>query len=484
MKSFFEFAARLASAAAALMLSATLSCAHAETVSHGQFHNVHIYKPEGVADSAVLLLSDDHGWDRRSARMARALTDQGALVVGIDTRDLTARLEADRGTCVFPDGDLENLSRFVQAYEKLPGYMPPVLAADGAGGALAYAVAAGSTADIFAGLLTVDFCPELALKKPLCKGAGVTFKPRSARDGVELLPSQTLRPTWIALQHRTVSELPGEAVTFPSCRTRQAQAFISSVPRAQMQLLPPPSPYPVPGVDLFPQWKAAHARLNVRPASAPASIALPAAVHDLPIVETMASGRSADSSDQLLAVFLSGDGGWAGLDRDVANALAKNGVPVVGVDSLRYFWSARTPASTATDVDRLIRFYLARWHKSKVILIGYSQGADVLPFIVNRLPPDTRGKVALTVMLALGRNADFQFRLSNWIKNSNDGLATRPELDRFDSGKYLCVYGTEEKDSGCPAVDSGAIKAVKLIGGHHFDGDYSGLANRILRAVR
>jgi type IV secretory pathway VirJ component len=41
-----------------------------------------------------------------------------------------------------------------------------------------------------------------------------------------------------------------------------------------------------------------------------------------------------------MAVMYSGDGGWVGLDRDVAAVLAKAGVPVVGIDSLSYFWSA------------------------------------------------------------------------------------------------------------------------------------------------
>jgi type IV secretory pathway VirJ component len=185
-----------------------------------------------------------------------------------------------------------------------------------------------------------------------------------------------------------------------------------------------------------------------------------------------------------MAVFLSGDGGWAGIDREIANTLAKNGVPVIGVDSLRYFWDARTPASTAADVARLIRFYMAQWHKSKILLIGYSQGADVLPFVVNRLPPDARAQIGLTAMLALGRKADFQFRLSNWLKNSNDGLPIAPEVERLGAGKFLCVYGSEETDSGCPAADVGGIKSVKLNGGHHFDGDNAGLARRILNAAR
>ena len=74
----------------------------------------------------------------------------------------------------------------------------------------------------------------------------------------------------------------------------------------------------------------------------------------------------------------------------MAAALSAKGIPVVGLDSLRYFWTARTPEGLAADTDRMIRYYLAHFGKKRVLLIGYSQGADVLPFAVNRLPAATR----------------------------------------------------------------------------------------------
>ncbi|WP_204307303.1 hypothetical protein, partial [Enterobacter hormaechei] len=74
--------------------------------------------------------------------MAESLAQQGALVAGLSTPALFASLEADPGDCAFPDGDLENFSRFLQAYEKVPGYYPPILVGDNEGGALAYAMIA------------------------------------------------------------------------------------------------------------------------------------------------------------------------------------------------------------------------------------------------------------------------------------------------------------------------------------------------------
>src|SRR2546430_15762054 len=66
-----------------------------------------------------------------------------------------------------------------------------------------------------------------------------------------------------------------------------------------------------------------------------------------PVIEMRASGVSRE-----FALLLTGDGGWAGLDQELAARLAGNGVPTVGLNSLKYFWSARTPERTAEDAAR------------------------------------------------------------------------------------------------------------------------------------
>jgi type IV secretory pathway VirJ component len=181
-------------------------------------------------------------------------------------------------------------------------------------------------------------------------------------------------------------------------------------------------------------------------------------------------------------VLLSGDGGWAGIDKSLGVAFAAQGVPVAGFDSLRYFWSARTPDELAADLDRIIRYYAARWGRSEVLLVGYSQGADVLPFALNRLPPATRASVRLTALLGPGQKASFEFHLANWIGPSGD-LSIAPEALKLSAADTLCIYGQEEKDSLCPELSPGHVQAMPLAGGHHFGGEYGALAARILDAM-
>jgi type IV secretory pathway VirJ component len=168
----------------------------------------------------------------------------------------------------------------------------------------------------------------------------------------------------------------------------------------------------------------------------------------------------------------------------VAAALAAQNIPVVGLDSLRYFWQARTPDALAADLDRVLRYYAAQWHKTHAVLVGYSQGADVLPFAVNRLPTATRALVERTVMMGLGENASFQFHFTNWLGDDKDGLAILPEVSRLDAATTLCVYGKSEGDSLCPKVPAGHVQAVAVPGGHHFGGGYDTLARRIMAGLK
>ena len=105
----------------------------------------------------------------------------------------------------------------------------------------------------------------------------------------------------------------------------------------------------------------------------------------IPVVEVPA-GQASDT----VTLFLSGDGGWRDLDRDVAGEMAKLGYPVVGIDTLRYYWQHKTPEQSATDLVELMQHYRHKWGTKRFVLTGYSFGADVLPAIYNRLPAEDR----------------------------------------------------------------------------------------------
>lgn len=207
-----------------------------------------------------------------------------------------------------------------------------------------------------------------------------------------------------------------------------------------------------------------------------ASAAMADSLQDLPITEVLPRTSNGD----VFAVMVSGDGGWAELDRDLSAVLSARGVPVAGLSSLKYFWRARTPEQTAADVGSIIEHYAAHWHKTRVLLIGYSFGADVMPSIFNRLPAQSRTRVASINLLGLGPGATFEITVGEWLPGSKrKGTPVLPEIAKFGTTPVLCIDGSRERDSMCPELGKQGI-AVRQIGeGHHF----SGLAGEIADAI-
>ncbi len=201
---------------------------------------------------------------------------------------------------------------------------------------------------------------------------------------------------------------------------------------------------------------------------------------DLPVIEVPAAGGT---DGALFAVLFSGDGGWASLDEDLAGALARDGVPVVGVNSLRYFWRERTPDEVAAALARLLGHYSALWQKSRAIVIGYSQGADVVPFALNRLDAATRARVERAVLIAPSEKATFEFHIVGWLGKDTGDTPTTPEIARLDVPSVLCLYGRDDAKTVCPSLALPHVRSEELPGGHHFDGDAAALAARVLAGL-
>ena len=198
----------------------------------------------------------------------------------------------------------------------------------------------------------------------------------------------------------------------------------------------------------------------------------------IPVVEVPA-GQTTDT----VTLFLSGDGGWRDLDRDVAGEMAKLGYPVVGIDTLRYYWQHKTPEQSAADLSELMQHYRQKWGTKRFVLTGYSFGADVLPAIYNRLPAEDQQRIDAVMLLAFARSGSFEIEVEGWLGKEGQEAPTGPEMAKLPAAKVVCVYGVEETDeSGC--TDHTAVgERLKLPGGHHFDENYPALAKRLIGEI-
>jgi type IV secretory pathway VirJ component len=220
-----------------MMMLAGVAPLRAETLTREPFGVVTVYRHEAAVEKArgprevVLFLSGDGGWNLGVISMAQHLADEGATVAGIDIRHYLAQLEQTDSACVSPADDLQQLGQKLQA-DSQGQPVAPTLVGYSSGATLVYAALVQAHAGSFKGALSLGFCPDLDLKKPLCKGAGVGFTPRNDAKGVfkgvNFLPAKSLSGRWISLQ----GELDQVCAAAPTIK------FVAEVPGAELVLLP------------------------------------------------------------------------------------------------------------------------------------------------------------------------------------------------------------------------------------------------------
>jgi type IV secretory pathway VirJ component len=186
-----------------------------------------------------------------------------------------------------------------------------------------------------------------------------------------------------------------------------------------------------------------------------------------------------------MVLLYTGDGGWRITDRGLARDLADHGIPVVAINSLHYFWTRRTYQETANDCARVLMHYRSVWKKNRVIVVGYSFGADVLPFVLNRLPKTLQPQIQLVALLSPTGSADFEFHLYQWFsrRKPEHSKSVLPELEKLKGTKIVAFCGSLDAEAYCRHIPAGIAKVVMLHSGHQLDKSYPAIAKDILREI-
>ena len=437
-------------------------CAKAtQPVHFGLFGTVHTAPAAGETKRVVIFVSDSAGWDARAEALASGLAADGALVFGIDLPAYLKQMESIAGEkCAFPAAHFEEMSDWMQRNQNVEKFTYPVLVGDGAGANLAYLVDAQAPKGTFAALITLGWDVTFRLPKAACKGdAG----PVTAPDGngrFRVAPVAHLPNAWLPQPLAPGARNNGAAAKLPAMLKS-----ILAAPRAGAQ-----DPGAALAADIA--WLTAPAQ---------AAPPLPEDVADLPLVEVPAQGTFAGR----VAIILTGDGGWAGLDVAVADQLARRGIAVVGLNTLKFFWHTRTPEEAADALTRIIGHYGAQHPDADFVVIGYSFGASLAPVVVNRAADAARARIAAQVLISPDPDAVFEIHVGDWFGSTHHegALPIAPELARTKV-PAICVHGNEEDDSYCLALAGKPnVRLLALPGGHHYNGDYDKLGAGIAAAL-
>ncbi|WP_018183836.1 virulence factor family protein [Kaistia granuli] len=440
------FAALIASAAAPAL--ADDAAPKPTNFRAGLLGTPQILVPDGDVGGAVFLFSDKAGWTPADETLATGLQQAGAIVVGVDTPKFLAGLEVDKvDECVYLVADIEDLSHQIQRSLGTAIYHSPIIAGIGTAGTLGLAIAAQTPDATIGRTVVVDPQKVLPLVKPLCTDA-----PRTAAAGGAVY----------GLAEGDLTN-PVDAIYTPAAPA-DGKAHVVDLQKQGFRIK-----------DKTAEGDA-HAALQERLLH----VLTPKSSSEDPLADLQLIELPATARHNTMAIVYSGDGGWRDIDKSVAEALQKQGVPTVGVDSLRYFWSQKTPEQTSADLARIIEAYVERWSVDHVILIGYSFGADVLPNAYNRLPTEVKDTVAELSLLGLSEAVDYEISVGEFLGTSSSEGETLPDLKQIKPALVQCVYGEDEEDSACPKLEGTGVEMIKTTGGHHFDGDYDALAARIL----
>ena len=414
-----------------------------DILSNDAYGNISVARPLIAYQDLVVVFVDTERF--HADDLAHRIAQAGAAVAIVDTARAMQALSNGENHCLNADRVMEPvgiLSNWANASKNKPA----ILVGIGNGGLLPF-LSAGTKSGGASKNLSVDFSAKLPdgsvpcppLTSVLIKGHRV------------LASSPALNGIWLAVW----TDQPEDTTA----------VFVRGLSGAKTAIAPYDTPLDTIAVKEIQKIIVEGNRTQANP---------------LPVVEVPAK-----NPNETVTLFYSGDGGWRDLDRDVAGQMAGLGYPVVGVDTLRYFWSSKTPEKAASDLADTMKYYRKAWGAKAFVLAGYSFGADILPAIYNRLSEPDRENVALLVLLALGKTADFEIHVSGWMGKNSGEFPILPDLSRIQGNKILCIIGQEEKaDSVCDALSIPGVKLIELPGGHHFDQDYPKLAKRISETYR
>jgi len=423
----------------------------------GLIPSPHIFLPKGDVKGAVMLISDGAGWGDDEKAEADKLVDAGAVVIGVDFTSYIDALRkydvSDNDGCIYLVSDIESLSQQVQRAAGNSAYHLPIIAGVGEGGALALAIAAQTPDATIGQTLAIDPVAGVPLTQQLCTPAS----------------------------KKTVGDRMIYGLSDGSLPDPIIAAFTSAAPKE--------------GREHVEELKKIHPKIDIRDSDDDAQTTLSDTLDEL-----MDEAGSSDNPLGLplsvldvkpamdtMAVIYSGDGGWRDIDKEVGGKLQKEGIPVVGIDSLHYFWSERKPQETADDLGKIIDLYRKQWNVKHVLLIGYSFGADVVPATYKLLKPAEKSSIVQISLLSLSHEVDYVISVMGWLGQKTDGAGGDPVADLKDVDPKLvqCIYGNDDDDEvACPDLKDSGASVVELPGDHHFDENYDLLTKTIVDALK
>jgi type IV secretory pathway VirJ component len=421
------------------------------------FGKVYIYNQTDSPRNIIILISGDAGWKFGVIDFAKKFSSLNNLVIGVDILRYYKELRQRTDDCYKVSADFVQLATVLEKKYNFPDYVPPVILGYSSGATLVYGILAQSRAGSFKGGISLGFCRDIDLPVMLCQTNGLTEKVDEIGKSYFLQPDSKLGNPWIVLQGK-LDEV---------CNYTEVADFVNKTADAELITLPKVGHGFSKWSDFMPQLKDAfNSLIDKYEKGQPANENVDQ-LKNLPLTITKAKFQNSDAP---VALVISGDGGWYGFEQSIADNLANNGIPTIGLDSKKYFWNRVSPEKTAGDMANALNYYGKEWGRERLLLVGYSLGAEIVPFIVTRFSEEMRSKISSTVLLSPETNTDFEIHISNMLGMGNRGNSYKviDEIIKMQKVPTLIIFGKDEK-TGVPELLTGTtVKVCKIPGDHHY----------------
>lgn len=415
-----------------------------QQVTIDQFGKGLLFTPSTTPKSFLVVLSPSTGWDDAATMIATELAKDGAAVLGLDVQAYYANRALSKDECLYPTGLIEDMAEKLQRRFAEQAFERPVLIGLGDSGALATLTTMQTLPGTYRSVIAPAFCPPVLAPKLLCieddvQVDGQIYRPQDMASVVQIARLHLAKDTHctVATPPWPIEALAADPLTYIRASLNADQRAVQTDSIATLASLP----------------------LTFLPAH--------------------------DHNNDWLIVFVSGDGGWRDIDRQIGGALQQFGFAVVGFDSLQYFWRKKTPVQTAITLDKIIIEAAREWGKRKIALVGYSFGADLLPFSLPLMK--TKDLVHHMTLIGLAKDARLEITVGGFLGHGDKNLNTRAALKQISSVPTLCVYGDEELADGdtiCPFLTQDNVEKALFPGGHHYNQDYHKIAATMVASMR
>jgi len=185
-----------------------------------------------------------------------------------------------------------------------------------------------------------------------------------------------------------------------------------------------------------------------------------------------------------LVFYISGDGGFNKFSTSLMQCLNKEGYAVIGLDAKDYFWDKRKPQEAAAAIEQAINESNKDWKKKNVVLIGYSFGADVSPFMLTHFSATLSNKINHLILLSPSSKTDFEIhvlQMFGWGKDAGESVPA--EINKIIKPVTIIV-GDDENEFPFNQLTIKNKQVIKMPGGHHYDGDVDALCKQIVQQIK